>query len=58
MEAAQRIARLETDHVISEQRIGQLTMIGQRQQQPIGRPGNVEEESDPVGDTEIAKILA
>src|SRR3546814_4991323 len=40
---------LEPDHVIGEQRLDQPAMIGQRDQQSRRRPGNVEEEPHPVG---------
>src|SRR3546814_9529967 len=40
---------LESDHVIMEHRFHQLAATRQRPQNPGGRPGGVEEKTDPVG---------
>src|SRR3546814_9218587 len=40
---------LESDHVIMEHRFNQLAATRQRPQNPGGRPGGVEENTDPVG---------
>ena len=42
--------RLEADHVVIEQRADQPLVIGQRYEQPRRRPGDVQEEADPVLD--------
>src|SRR3546814_6684069 len=43
------ICGLESDHVIMEHRFHQLAATRQRPQNPGGRPGGVEEKTDPVG---------
>ena len=49
-EGIEPVLRLETHHVVREERFDQFAMMGQRQQQPGRRPGDMEEKPEPVGD--------
>ena len=57
-EALQPFLGLEADQVVGEHRADQPLVEGQRHQQPARRPGDVEEEADPVLHAALAQLLA
>src|SRR3546814_5189115 len=57
-EGFQPFLGLEADHVIGKQSAHQPLVIGERDQQPRGRPGDMQEEADPVLEAAVAKLLA
>ncbi len=57
-EALEPFLRLETDHVVIEQRAHESLVIGQRDEQPRRWPGNVQEETDAVLEPARAQPLA
>src|SRR3546814_6542371 len=57
-EAFEPFDRLEADHVIVEHRLDQSLVKGKLDEQAGRRPGDVEEEADPVAKAVRAKSLA
>src|SRR3546814_8499311 len=57
-EAFEPFDRLEADHVIVEHRLDQSLVKGKRDEQAGRRPGDVEEEADPVAKAVRAQSLA